>query len=645
MYRLLLIFIVTFFTFVCSISFASSHNLNKTLPSAPSNLEVLETSFDFVLLIWSDNSDNETNFIIERHIEGASFSRYDTVEANSTLYIDYRVDPATTYYYRITAINSDGESGFSNVVSGITLSLPHTPPQKPLNLNGYYNTTGSVILSWTDNSDNEQSFYLFRGESLENFSLLDSVDAEITLFADYSVLAQHTYYYYLVASNDYGVSDPSDTISVVVTAINIPDSTRLRILLTTCNSVRLAWNNTNVINPSYTIHRLEEDTILVLADQLDDTAFSDTLLAPNTHYRYQVVTNDQVGTKYYSNIAEAYTLPWFIENRANDSLVALYFFANRINDTIPDLSWNRNPINLHVADTASIFNDNQNSMRIGVNNRLTSSYSTARKIIDACQNTDEITIECWLKTSRLIELPEAKIISLENEFSTAFSLGCSVDIFDPDQIKYHVNLTTRTTDVHGNPIFGIDVPIETDVLQHIVFIHKLNGDELLYLNGKITAEGFRPSKFDNWDDTYRLVVANSLTDDSPWLGSLYMCAIYNKALSDDEIGRNYLASPFMEPTYTLNPNQLHINILSNPPISDEVAIRILNENSTIDFTERYFVQLIDLNGIIVAEQDVPSDFETNSTEINISELKQGIYCIILCNQHEIIAREKLLIVR
>jgi hypothetical protein len=44
--------------------------------------------------------------------------------------------------------------------------------------------------------------------------------------------------------------------------------------------------------------------------------------------------------------------------------------------------------------------------------------------------------------------------------------------------------------------------------------------------------------FSNWTD-YRLTLANELNQNHPWLGELYLVAIYNRALTTDEVSQNY----------------------------------------------------------------------------------------------------------
>jgi hypothetical protein len=79
------------------------------------------------VLTWSDNSRNETNFVIER-CDQVTFTKKDnktascagvwksigTVAANVTEYIDDTAIVDQTYLYRIKAMNQSGSSGYTN---------------------------------------------------------------------------------------------------------------------------------------------------------------------------------------------------------------------------------------------------------------------------------------------------------------------------------------------------------------------------------------------------------------------------------------------------------------------------------------------------------------------------------------------------
>jgi hypothetical protein len=66
-------------------------------------------------LSWSDNSDNEIGFKIERRIgSGGSYQQHATVGPNISSYADANLAASTTYCYRISAFNASGSSSYSN---------------------------------------------------------------------------------------------------------------------------------------------------------------------------------------------------------------------------------------------------------------------------------------------------------------------------------------------------------------------------------------------------------------------------------------------------------------------------------------------------------------------------------------------------
>ena len=91
----------------------------KARPAAPSALTAVNgQGKGSVLLSWTDNSDNEENFVVERSTTVAGgYIQVATVGANVRSYTDNTVFRKTTYYYRVRAANSGGKSNYSNVAS------------------------------------------------------------------------------------------------------------------------------------------------------------------------------------------------------------------------------------------------------------------------------------------------------------------------------------------------------------------------------------------------------------------------------------------------------------------------------------------------------------------------------------------------
>jgi hypothetical protein len=100
-------------------------NHGKTTESAPAGPKAYP-----VHLAWSDNSDNESNFVVERCDQISIASKEEkrtasctgvwrtiaTVGANTTSYVDNTASANQTYLYRVKAINSKGSSGYTEEV-------------------------------------------------------------------------------------------------------------------------------------------------------------------------------------------------------------------------------------------------------------------------------------------------------------------------------------------------------------------------------------------------------------------------------------------------------------------------------------------------------------------------------------------------
>jgi hypothetical protein len=89
-------------------------------PAAPSGLTATTVSQSQIDLDWLDNSADETGFDIERSLDGTAFGPLTSVGTNVTSFPDTGLSAATTYFYRVRAVNGAGSSAFSNTASATT---------------------------------------------------------------------------------------------------------------------------------------------------------------------------------------------------------------------------------------------------------------------------------------------------------------------------------------------------------------------------------------------------------------------------------------------------------------------------------------------------------------------------------------------
>ena len=83
-------------------------------------------------LAWTDNSVNETGFEIERSLSSQGpYTLIAVTGPNVTAYSDTGLDPNTRYFYRVRAVNSSGESAYSNRANDRTGPAGPTPTVTP----------------------------------------------------------------------------------------------------------------------------------------------------------------------------------------------------------------------------------------------------------------------------------------------------------------------------------------------------------------------------------------------------------------------------------------------------------------------------------------------------------------------------------
>jgi len=176
-----------------------------TPPAAPTDLTATVASCSQINLGWTDNSGDETSFKIERSTDGSNFSEIASVGANVTSYNNTGLTAGTTYYYRVRAYNGGGYSGYTNTANAATPVCPPAPPAAPSNLTA---TPGrnNVALNWTDNSNNETGFRVYRGTTSSNLVLIATVGANVTTYNNTGLARRTTYYYKVCAYNAEGES-------------------------------------------------------------------------------------------------------------------------------------------------------------------------------------------------------------------------------------------------------------------------------------------------------------------------------------------------------------------------------------------------------------------------------------------------------
>src|SRR5262245_12271734 len=99
---------------------AGATTMAPGLPAAPTGLTARPATRTQIDLAWTDASDNERGFSLERGGNGGAFAFLTWLPRNARAYSDAGLDYTVAYSYRLHAYNGYGTSGPSNIATSLT---------------------------------------------------------------------------------------------------------------------------------------------------------------------------------------------------------------------------------------------------------------------------------------------------------------------------------------------------------------------------------------------------------------------------------------------------------------------------------------------------------------------------------------------
>ncbi len=271
-------------------------------PAAPENLRLNLVTDTTAVIAWEDKSSNESGFKIERKTGTVgTWSQIALVGANVVTYQDSGLNEATSYFYRVKAYNSAGDSKYSNELNVLTR------PAAPSGLEAVAVHERRVNLSWTYNSAGETGIRIERKTGAGNWIALANVAANSTTYADLSVVESTTYTYRVFAYNASGDSNSSNEATVTTPALTIPAApSGLQATAISATQVRLNWIDNSYNEDGFKVERKTGaggtwEQIGVVAE--NSGVFIDSGLSELTTYYYRVRAFNLAGNSDYSNEA------------------------------------------------------------------------------------------------------------------------------------------------------------------------------------------------------------------------------------------------------------------------------------------------------------------------------------------------------
>ncbi|MDR1221182.1 MAG: fibronectin type III domain-containing protein [Treponema sp.] len=177
-----------------------------TLLAPPSSVSAVGASSTSITISWNSSSGAGGYYIYRSLSYNGVYLKLTTDSVTGTSYTDTGLSADISYYYKIAAYNSDGESGMSSVYGA---AAPLLSPPSSVTATAT-SSSGRITVSWGSVS-NATRYYIYRSTS-------PAGDYQYQTYVDYSYNPSYTdtglssgttYYYKIAAYNNAGVGDMS----------------------------------------------------------------------------------------------------------------------------------------------------------------------------------------------------------------------------------------------------------------------------------------------------------------------------------------------------------------------------------------------------------------------------------------------------
>ena len=277
-------------------------------PSAPSGLTAQAISSSQINIAWTDNSDNEQGFKIERRTgTSGSYLWIDTAEPNVTSYSSMGLLANTAYYYRIRAYNNKGESAWSNEAtattsaSSVILPDPVTTPSPAVSAT---NVSITAQLSWATASGATSYDVYFGTTKPPAYKTNTTATTYIPTLTYYT-----TYYWRIDSKNADGITTGNlwmfTTETQPVTVPSAPSSLAATVVSST--QINLTWADNSDNESGFIVQRKtgSSSANVDYFDYLDAniTSYQNTGLTDATVYYYTIVAYNSTGNSVSNEVS------------------------------------------------------------------------------------------------------------------------------------------------------------------------------------------------------------------------------------------------------------------------------------------------------------------------------------------------------
>lgn len=190
-----------------------------------------------------------------------------------------------------------------------------SPLNSPTNLTIEINENGNAYLKWEDNSNNEDGFIILRSgkkeglkiQTVSNYEIIDTVEADVTEYIDVSVVEGETYNYKVHGYTKEGLISDETVSNQCRAQIPLRGPSELKAVTNTDNHVELSWQDNSIAEECYIVERSTEtmDDFKTITETLKDSvSYCDMDVEKNIKYYYRVYAIKDTLRSEFSNTVE-----------------------------------------------------------------------------------------------------------------------------------------------------------------------------------------------------------------------------------------------------------------------------------------------------------------------------------------------------
>lgn len=223
-------------------------------------------------------------------------------------------------------------------------------------------------------------------------------------------------------------------------------------------------------------------------------------------------------------------------NRYDSGIIAKWQFKEGTGSTVYDTSGVDPALNLALSGDTSWVGGW--GVSFGANGGAARGGAASAKLYNLIKSGGEYSLELWAAPANVTQ---------QDAYMASYSGGTTSRNFTLGQhaMDYEMLARSSASDANGGPaLLTADANMIAQAsLQHLVLTYDPVNGRRLYVNGNFSGD-VDPTKggtVGNWDNSFIFLLGNETSGDRKWQGVIRFAAVYNHALTAEQVQQNFAA--------------------------------------------------------------------------------------------------------